>query len=723
MHQNWLRAMPLALSSTLCLIAACTVGGDTGDGSGVGNGAGSGTQTCAASGGFGLECSAEMLVVDTDTTQSAQPLYTISTGDIGPSGLKTFNFSIRNVGSANLKVSKIELAYDPQSADEQGNPAYACMGHDKKECAGTGWPEIKPVDNNGSPLSFSITYRHIADAKKRTAQVRIHSNSKDKALLTIGFTTAAGAPKVKVSPEIMDFEFVQIGDQRIRKVRVTNVGNADLVISALNLEGLQAGFFVVILSGKELASGARHLLEPPVTIAKNGSLEIEAIYEGKDDLPHNGSIILETNDPNLTHEGGAGHKAVEVKVNSTGPCLLVLPKVVSFGAQKVGGKGQRPVTLQSCGDLPAVITDIQLLPGSSDEFAIDWSSVPALDGQAPTAAKPLEVAVNGQVKLTLTYSPDAPNPVKDGQPVPDKGEILIASNIIAKTSKVQLEGVASSEECPTALFTIAEGETVVPQTLLHLDGTLSLDPAGGLIDKYKWEVDQPKGSVELFKPSPGAPQVLFQPNVAGTYVFRLRVYNQLGKESCFAAEKTVTVLPDEAIHVELLWNTPGDKDQSDEGPEAGSDMDLHFAHAYASGLDFDGDGAADPWFDPKYDAFWFNKGPEWGSYDPNVDDNPSLDRDDTDGAGPENLNLTLPEDGLTYHVGVHYFDDHGKGASQADVRIYIYGQLKFQQKSKDLVHKDMWNVATIAWPTGTITAKGNKQQPYFVTAKYPHPEL
>jgi len=32
-------------------------------------------------------------------------------------------------------------------------------------------------------------------------------------------------------------------------------------------------------------------------------------------------------------------------------------------------------------------------------------------------------------------------------------------------------------------------------------------------------------------------------------------------------------------------------------------------------------------------------------------------------------------------------------------------------------------VATIAWPTGAIKAKGNKKKPYFVTPKYPHPEL
>ena len=40
-----------------------------------------------------------------------------------------------------------------------------------------------------------------------------------------------------------------------------------------------------------------------------------------------------------------------------------------------------------------------------------------------------------------------------------------------------------------------------------------------------------------------------------------------------------------------------------------------------------------------FDCFWFNAHPNWGSFDPSVDDDPGLDRDDTDGAGPENLFL------------------------------------------------------------------------------------
>lgn len=711
-----------ALAALLAVLAiGCTVGAT--DSGGTGQGGQPAGETCATAGGFGLECNAEIAIKDTGTGQAAKTANVILTGDLDDTGTKVFKFSISNIGNADLKISKIELTYDAMSADEQGKPAFTCAAADGTPCSGASWAVVKPVDGGGTPVAFQVSYRHIDDALKRKAYVRVYSNSKTKSNFVMSFTTAAGAAKLKVSPETMDFEFVQIGDKRIRSVKLTNIGNADLVISGLDLLGLEKDLFVVVVKGAEYPSGQAVKLDPPLLIPVNNTLDLEAVYEGKDDLPHNGTIVLQTNDPSLTGTGGIGAQAIDVKVNSTGPCLIAVPKVVSFGAVKVGGKGIRPLSLQSCGDLPVKITSAVMLEGSSDEFAIDWASVAELGGQPPSVAKPLEIPVNGKVKIDLTFQPESANPVVGGQPVPDKGTIQFESNIVAKTTKVRLEGIASSDTCPTALFTIQEGETVVPQTLLHLDGTPSMDPSGGQVGKYQWEVDQPKGSVELFKPTPGAPSVTFQPNVAGNYVFRLRVWNTAGKESCFAAEKTVVVLPDEAIHVELLWNTPGDKNQSDEGPEAGADMDLHFAHAYASGLDFDGDGQPDPWFDPQYDCFWFNKAPEWGSWDPNVDDNPSLDRDDTDGAGPENLNLTLPEDGLTYAVGVHYFDHHGKGPSQADVRIYVYGQLKFQQKSQDLAHKDMWYVADIAWPSGAITAKGNKTKPYFVTAKYPHPEL
>jgi hypothetical protein len=169
------------------------------------------------------------------------------------------------------------------------------------------------------------------------------------------------------------------------------------------------------------------------------------------------------------------------------------------------------------------------------------------------------------------------------------------------------------------------------------------------------------------------------------------------------------VTPDEAIHVELLWSTLGDPDEFDEGPKVGTDLDLHVVHEYSGGQDLDGDGLADGYFDEKWDCFWYNPFPEWGTIDPNLDDNPGLDRDDTDGAGPENMNLSVPEDGITYKVGVHYWKDPkspdfpmGFGPSLATVRVYIFGQEVWKKEDVNLVEKDMWEVCEIAWPEQTV---------------------
>ena len=107
----------------------------------------------------------------------------------------------------------------------------------------------------------------------------------------------------------------------------------------------------------------------------------------------------------------------------------------------------------------------------------------------------------------------------------------------------------------------------------------------------------------------------------------------------------------------MTWNTPNDPNQFDEGVEVGADLDLHLAHplaAVAAGPDVDGDGAPDMWFQQPFDCFWFNPVPDWGPMGPEGD--PSMDVDDTDGAGPEIISLTEPEDGLAYSIAVHYWN-------------------------------------------------------------------
>jgi hypothetical protein len=285
---------------------------------------------------------------------------------------------------------------------------------------------------------------------------------------------------------------------------------------------------------------------------------------------------------------------------------------------------------------------------------------------------------------------------------------------------VAVAGTGVDVACPLAVATVDEGEEVIPQTLLHLRGDQSWSSSGA-ITKWEWSVVQPGGSQSLFIPSATFPNPTFEANVAGVYLIRLQVWDEVGNVSCQAAEAQVVVIPDEAIHVELLWNTPNDPDQTDEGPEAGADVDLHFLHPYASGPDLDGDGKPDGWFDQPFDAFWFNPAPNWGSFDPAIDDDPGLDRDDTDGAGPENLNLNIPENDKKYRVGVHYWHDHGYGPSYATVRIYIYAELVFEMTDVKLQHHDMWDVATIDWPSGSVELVTGPGGALRITPDYENP--
>ena len=279
------------------------------------------------------------------------------------------------------------------------------------------------------------------------------------------------------------------------------------------------------------------------------------------------------------------------------------------------------------------------------------------------------------------------------------------------------------ETGPVAVASAQEGQTAVPQTALHLQGDHSYAD-GALISTYEWSVAQPAGSTSVFLPTHTFPNPTFEANVAGEYTFTLNVWDDTGQKSPQPMKFSVMVLPKDAIHVELLWHTPGDPDETDEGPEAGADMDLHFVHQYAkSGPDLDNDGAPDPWFDQPFDSFWFNPHPNWGNLDPTANDDPHLDRDDTDGAGPENLNMAEPEMGATYRIGAHYWHDHGYGGSLATVRIYILQELVYEAADVPMNSLDLWDVATIEWTEAgvIITPSTDKAGAPKISSNYQNP--
>jgi len=634
----------------------------------------------------------------------------------------TWNLRIRNSGERELKLSGIDLSY---TAPAEGEDPLAFEAFIPGPVA-TAFAENKPffvatagngTDAQPEELVVGVSFTRYEDDQVRSAKLVIKSDASNVAggNITIDLKISEGFAKITVSPDWVDFGQAGMGEIKNEKVAVLNTGSRDLEVTGFKFVGSQ--FFSVVFDkteykvGPETQAGVDFGADM-IIVSPQMSDSFTVRFRPENEQPATGTITLFSNDPSYPN-------GVDVRVtgNEDVPCIEVNPAQVAFGGKKYGELAVQKLVIGACGKAPVELYDLTIKEGSSADFGVDLSSLT----HVPTRQNPVIVPIGGAVEINVTFVPDAPNPLDgNGNMILDQGTLVIKNNSFQVEKEVPLSGAGVEVECPTAVIRCAEGDEVIPQTNLHLFGDESYAP-NGVIQKWEWRVDQPVGSQSIFVPAYTFPNPTFEANVAGAYMFELDVFDGTGMRSCIPARYEVLVIPDEAIHIELLWHTPNDPDETDTGPGAGADLDLHFLHPWAAGPDLDGDGAPDGWFDNLFDCFWFNPHPNWGSYDPAINDDPSLDRDDTDGAGPENINLDIPEEGVTYRVGVHYWNDHGYGPSYATLRVYIYAALVFEQAGVMLLDKDMWEVCTVDWPSGKVVVVTGKDGGYKITPNYENP--
>lgn len=545
------------------------------------------------------------------------------------------------------------------------------------------------VAPEASPHAFFVAFNPAVatDVARPSAVVRIRSNRTvdNSNEFVVNIAPVQSSARLVLQPPVVDFGTVQAAQSGIKQVALLNLGSADLTVTRFLFSG-HPGFSLDIqgttytVTAESASAGVT--LATPLTIAPGASQTVTVSYRALGEEAAQGSIVFFSNDP--LAQGGT---SLQLFSNVAGPCVKVTPSRVDFGGKLIGQLAQIDVKIESCGDRDLEIRSIFIADDPAGVFDV-------VDGNLGTF--PLTLAPNTSVNVPVTYFPTALAQLgADGQFLRDDGLLRINSNAYLADFDVELSGFGTDGVCPTAVISVAQGDEVLPQTVLNLSARNST-ASSGAITAWKWSVVQPQGSASVFVPGDSRQDVTFEANIVGEYLFRLKVWDALGTESCSEATYLVVVTSDEAIRVELLWDTPGDRDQTDTGFDffgnsVGSDLDLHFLHASANGS----------WFHSLYDCNWLNINPNWGGS--GALDNPRLDRDDTDGAGPENLNLSQPEFGKTYRVGVHYWDDWGFGASFATIRVYVYGQLRFQWDRVNTAMNDLWDVATIAWPTEVVT--------------------
>ena len=687
-----------------------------------------------------------------DWNQSeAKGTYLVDISSLGAGKSREFALSLTNTADANLAKPVVVTSLNIEELDDKGVAAvsnqFTCTGPDGLPCGTTPIPALIPAgfDTACAPTGAStgaqtitLKYTRPGDAKARKLRLTFAVSGDPAYVLgprVIELTVQAGTPKLSCKPDTVDFGQVKSGTTPDPIDLVcTNLGTAAATITGLELKGK------TWLGNVSLANHLVTLALPwsatattdGVEVAAGGAATIRVTLDAATATDkQSATLLVSTTDPS------AAQIQVPMYANTTGPCLTVSPPSVALGDVALTQKGSQTVTLTNCGVEDVTVTATMFDAAASVGLSV--SPVVGLCGdKLPTDAAPWILPAKQACSVTVDYAPP-------GAGVDASGNVQIVTSAGTKTVPVTAHGVAVS--CGSACFTVKNATTtllvkdgVTPQTKLNLDGGCSTAAPGQSVGTWKWSlVSAPQGNYAGFLPSPIGQKVTFTPLIAGTYQIKLETVDSAGAPGCNAKTFDLLVIPDDKLHIELTWTTPGDKDPSD---VLGTDLDLHLANASAGNAklpDTDGNGEPDPW-GTACDCYTFNKIAKWD--DPaNEDDDARLDRDDFDGWGPEIINVHVPVKGQLYQIGVRDYLDKatdangslakdpatGKpypsfGPNNPRVRVYLDASQTpaYDISGPELSSGDMWCVGKISWsPNKLVPCTGADAQGNLVTGNYP----
>jgi hypothetical protein len=481
-----------------------------------------------------------------------------------------------------------------------------------------------------------------------------------------------GRPCLAAIPGALDFGAVRLGQQSALELSLRNTCAAPVTLSSMLLSGSSA--FVVTTEGGDLVSSAVTATEGvtfPDAVVVGGGQEVvyPVSFSPVDGEGAFANLVWVSDDP----FGGYG-LAVQLKANTSVPCIVTFPKLLDFGGALVGDESERPLLIKSCGSAPLKLKGLTFTGAHAARFGL------SSDGAVLAG----ELSAGDIRTLTLTYSPITISETHEGGlPLREGASLVLLSDAFKGDWVVPVSGFGASEPCPHAIIAPGLPSQAPPGSPLVFDGSLSYGVAAP-VASWEWAVDGPTGAVVSVEAEGGPARVRLNSNALGAHTVTLSVTDEKGLVACVPAAHMVELVEVAGLSVELWW-------------EGGNDLDLHFLHELAVGLDLDGDEQFDGWFDKPFDTFWGNPNPNWGLVTPqDVPDDPRLAFDDYDGWGPERIVLEAPEAEHSYRVGVHHWDDRDNGPTSAWVRVWRDGVLLHEASLEVLPEDALWEVGAVA---------------------------
>ncbi len=513
-------------------------------------------------------------------------------------------------------------------------------------------------------------------------------------------TSGNPGPEITTTPaDELNFGAVMIGDWKLEYLTICNSGGQAFTITN------------ILLTHDTSTAEFQIRNDPlPVTLNSGEGLVVAVIYQPLDNINDEGTlqIVSSADRPEVNI-----HLVGQVKPVGR---LSVQPEILQFFFQG----GTKVVRLANVG-----IADLAIL-----QMRIEDPNQPAkFHLVQPTGNGPWPLAPNATMDVSVQF---------DGGEGSQDGTLHIVWN----NGESNIESIVELQaggDIQCAVPNAGPDQQVAPLAVVQLDGSASYDPNDVMQpgeNWYFWDLTgRPQGALnskicQTVTVDAANHQVICNNNVqgrwsnvanpqiyaeiAGTYTIMLKV-NPHDDPGCENTMDTVqiTAVPDETIHIQITWD------------KAGNDHDLHLVRYSTPSMMgqvgcFTRDNG-DLFFPNVNDCMYSNcntqngtnplcpprgcpgpqNAPDWGMLNQRVDD-PTLDIDDIQGVGPENINLSLPENG-DYFVGVEYYS-HGNSLEpppedqipNVTAKIWLFGVLEYQKTNKITAGpKHHWNVAWI----------------------------
>lgn len=364
------------------------------------------------------------------------------------------------------------------------------------------------------------------------------------------------------------------------------------------------------------------------------------------------------------------------------PDICEYPESITFGLVGMNDVAREEVSFKNCGVRDLLLDRVLFCPSLSDDGAVADAVVPEcaviedamIRLNAPVAAGTV-MAPGTSASVTLLFRPlDL---------LEHRGDLVIESND-PDEPVVVIPVVGEGSACPVAVAEfVGDPEDIEPFDTARIDGANSIGSDGGpFVGEYEWTLRQrPQGSTTTaFPPDERGTEI--EADLAGRYVVDLHVYEikDGGRvRSCVPSTVTFDVVPTEELLIQLVWDHPS------------ADLDLHLVRG--GGTEFTHED--DCYFsnrEPQQTADY----PDWSAV---PEENPVLDVDDSEGYGPENMNIVAPAAGSQWNVLVHYWNQQtdGDARTTATVRVFVYGQQVMEIQRVFEAEQVLWEALDITW--------------------------